>query len=705
MSSKTSSSKCLVSKAIIKADIKNNWPFAVAALIVLILNTLVVLDSGYYIQNRDTAYYFRRFTNEFSFSYMFAVGYGVFMGAKLFAYLDKVNSVSCMHGFPFTRKKLYLSHIVSGFVLTAVPSAVITVLLAVIASFHKIYFTPVFALAFFVTFMIYAFIAFSVSCFAMMVCGNVVVSCLFSVFIAAIPAALIGFFEYICDMNLYGYISSEISFKILEFLYIFPTVILSWRYLVYLIGGILLLVCGYLVYKIRPLENCEEVVAFRKMRVFFIFAVGLCAGMISYLFFSSILNTESLLAMLPLGLAGIIGANMFARKTVSLKGSGIYLLIYLVIVSGLAFSFKNDIFGFETRVPKTDDVEYVEVDANGRNFYYYDGLYDVLPDYKLRTEQEIDIVRDLHTAYIGDEDIEYRSSSINWSRNEIYSSNYIKITYKLKNGSTVMRSYNRLSNENYEKYMLPLKDLEKMKWSRYGFIDDVPKEILEITVYDDRISTPAVSFTRADAEKLAEALKKDILTLSTVQMTTQESALSLAIEFYAPYTDINGKRPETFNEKLERSNHISVRINENFVNTIEMLGPLGYPVHDKAGFEKVEKITIRDVTPKADSEGYYDEYAVYDYEYSSIGVTVDVEKYPEKIYGEPKTVTDRNDMWEIYKMCGYGFEHGVTDADYPKLRHYLIQFYNYEGAICYDAEFSVIVENLPENIAGYFRAG
>lgn len=705
MSSKTSSSKSIISKALVKADLKNNWPFAVAALIVLFLNFILVVNSGYYSPNRAPDYYYRRFMNNFTFSYLFAIGFGAFMGIKLFAYLDKSNSVSCMHGFPFTRRKLYLSHITSGFILTVIPAVIITALVFIISLQPESYFTTECALGFFGVYMIYAFIGFSISAFSMAVCGNLVASALFTIFIGAIPAALIGFFEYICNNCLYGYVSSEISIDILEFLYVFPNALFPTGFITYLVLGIIFLVCGYFVYKIRPLENCEEVVAFRKMRYFFIFAVGLCAGMISYLFLSQVLGTESLLTMLPLGIAGIIGANMFARKTVSLKGSAKYIIIYSVIVWLVSISISSDIFGFEKRVPKTDDVEYVEVDANGRNFYYYDGLYDVLPDYKLRTEQEIDIVRDLHTAYIGDEDIEYRSSSVNWSRNEIYSSNYIKITYKLKNGSTVMRSYNRLSNENYEKYMLPLKDLEKMKWSRYGFIDDVPKEILEITVYDDRISTPAVSFTRADAEKLAEALKKDILTLSTVQMTTQESALSLAVEFYAPYTDINGKRPETFNEKLERSNHINVGINENFVNTIEMLGPLGYPVHDKAGFEKVEKITIRDVTPKADSEGYYDEYAVYDYEYSSIGVTVDVEKYPEKIYGEPKTVTDRNDMWEIYKMCGYGFEHGVTDADYPKLRHYLIQFYNYEGAICYDAEFSVIVENLPENIAGYFRAG
>lgn len=702
MSSKTSSSKCIISKALVRADIKNNWPFAAASFIALFLNFIAVVDNGYYSPDRTAEWYYTRFMNHFSFSYIFALGFGLFLGVKLFSYLDKVNSVSCMHGFPFSRRKLYLSHIFSGFLLTAVPAAVMSVILLIMSAQSHPYFTVGSAFAFFGAYMTYAFIAFSISVFSMMVCGNIVASSLFSVFIAVIPAALIGFFEFVCSESLYGYISSEVSIKILEFLYVFTDKIFPLGFLTYLVGGIIFLVCGYFVYKIRPLENCEEVVAFRKMRAFFIFAVSLCAGMISYIFFSQIIGTDSLFTMLPLGIVGIIGANMFARKTVSLRGSAIYLVAYAVVVTGFAVSLSNDLFGFETRVPEADDIEYVDINTSGRDFYYYDVVYDNLPDYRLYTGDEINAVRELHTAYIGDENA-YTNNSVYWSRNEIYSSNYVKLIYKLKNGTTVMRQYNRLSPENFEKYMLPVKDLEEMKQQRYGFIDDVPKEILEITVYDDRIRTPAVSFNRTDAQELAEALKKDILTLSTAQMTTQDSALSLSVEFYAPCT-VNGRHPATFNEKIEYAQHISVRINENFVNTIEKLGQLSYPVHDKAGFEEVATITVKDTTPGKE-EMYYDEYAVYDYEYSSIGVTVDVEKYPDAIYGEPKYITDRNDMWEIYKICGFGFEHGITERDYPRIRRYLIQFHNANGEIIYDGEFTVIVENLPENIAGYFRAG
>lgn len=705
MSSKTFSSKCLLSKAIVKADLKNNWPFAAASLIILFLNFISPLTS-YYSPDRLPEYYYTRFMSYFSFSFFFALGFGIFLGIKLYAYLDKINSVSCMHGFPFTRRKLYFSHIFSGFLLTAIPAVLITILVICMSAGTNPMFSVKGAFSFLGTYMTYAFLGFGLSAFSMMICGNVVASGLFSVFIAAIPAALIGFFEYVCGNSFYGYVSSDLSLEILEFLYVHPTEIFPTDFITYLVIGLIFLVAGYFIYKIRPLENCEEVVAFTKMRAFFIFAVGLCAGMISYLFLCAVLGTDSLLTMLPLGIAGIIGANMFARKSVSLKGSGIYLLIFVIVVSGFAYALSKDFFGFETRIPEAEDVEYIDIESSGRDFYYYDVTYDELPDYKLYTNEEIEIVRALHAAYIADEDA-VSSNSVYWSRNEIYSSNYIEFSYKLKNGTKVMRRYSRLSPENYEKYMMPFRDLEKVKYKNFGFIDDVTKEILEITVYDDRIMTPAVSFNRTDAQKLADALKEDILTLSTAQMTTEESALSLSVEFYAPLVDINGKRPNTFSEKVEYSQHTSVGINENFIHTISKLKALGYPVHDKEAFEKVEKISVLDTTPKEYNGDYYiyEDVAIYDYEYSSIGVTVEAEKYFDGVYGEKKYITERNDMWELYKLCGLGFENGITEADYPKIRRFLIQFIDSHGDIVYDAEFTVIVENLPENIAHYFRAG
>lgn len=716
MSLKTFLSEKLFSKALIKADIRNHWPWPVAAFVVLVFNFILMLDRGMPSENYTDAQIFDRFMDMFSFAYIFALFYGLFMGIKLFMYLDKINSVSCMHGLPFSRRKLYLSHIASGAFLTLLPAAVMTVIMLLVGvPFERTYFLPECCLSFFTSYTVYSLIAFAIAVFAMTVCGNVLVSVLFSGFIAALPAALIGFFVYIGETSVYGYYVPDMVEDILYFLYVFPDKLFPAGFLTYLVGGILFLVAGYFIYKIRPLENCEEVVAFKKLRPLFVFAVGLVMGMISHMFLSGLVGMSgSLLTMLPLGIVGVVGAAMIARKSVRLKGTWVYTIIYVCLVVYASLSVKYDFLGYERRLPDADKIEYIETNVSGSNHYHYDNwlTYDKLPDYRLTTEEEIETARALHAAYIAQKNDSYGVVR-NYLPNVVYDdNNHFTITYKLKNGATVKRNYHYLREESFEQYKLPLLNLYKVKAARWPVLDEVEKEIVSVTAYDDRISIPAVSYYGTNAERIIEALKYDLINNSYEDLYTTGGALSLRIEFYVPATvKATGKRPATVAEKDEYTERFTVQLNKNYERTLDVLGIVGYEITNRENFEAVEKIVIRnarahDRLVSGDYEDlYYEDY------YYETGSPVRAEVYETKefdgdyIVGKSRydaTITDKDDMLEIYEYTGVGFEPGLNLSDIARAKYYRIYLFNFKNEIFYSQGFSVIPENLPAHLQQYF---
>ena len=156
MNSKTSLFERFFSKAVIKSDLRNHWPWPVAASVLLFFNLLGAINSGTYVNSLAN---YSLFINRFFFSFFVSCVYGFLIGTKLFMYLDKMNSVSCIHGLPFSRKKLYLSHILSGFILFALPAVFITASMFILGvPFERTLFTPGNCAAFLGIYLIYSII-------------------------------------------------------------------------------------------------------------------------------------------------------------------------------------------------------------------------------------------------------------------------------------------------------------------------------------------------------------------------------------------------------------------------------------------------------------------------------------------------------------------------------------------------------------------
>lgn len=691
MSLKTSLSKGPVSGALLRSNLRTHWVWPVIMSVLLSFNVLAVRDyvhSPEFSDLRDFLYYF-------IFAYIIGCIYSVMAGAKMFLYLDKPNSVSFMHGVPLSRLKLYLTNLLSGGILLVIPPLVSTILmlcLQLTVTSHG--FTLYRCLAFFAAYMIYSLVAFAITVFSMTFCGNVIVSLLLTCGIAVLPAAIIGFVTYVLDNLLYGYIINDGIYNFLMKLYILPENLFSPDCLLYLIGTVVFLIAGYLIYAIRPLENCGEVVAFRKLRMLFTVVVAVVMGMISYMFFSGFFNINSLLCMLPLGLLGVIGANMIARKTVGLRGCGIHVFLYILLTVLGTVTLSNGGFGYVTRVPDIADIESVTFDSslfNGAEVRFTDA-------------ESIESVRELHSAITHQSPGHDDTISADGTRPYHYAN--ILLTYKLKNGTTLQRHYDVISTENYQKYAVPLLNVDAVRLSAFPALKD-DATITEATIFDDRISTEARSFSGKELAVLREALTNDIL---SVPADTFDSYSNGALRLRLAYTvnkpsDNEPNYSTPAGEAYVRTYYTNVYLTEDFTETIAALDRLDYDIYNTEEFESIEKVIVW-LHSYVDKNGTM---TTMDLETSEQATTFPREDLTEDLsdyFGSGQllsTVTDKEDIRKFYDYVGFSHKADSigSESDYSR---YDVEICFLDGAnnlIC-SWWHTFYTEQLPADFLPYF---
>lgn len=205
----------------------------------------------------------------------------------------------------------------------------------------------------------------------------------------------------------------------------------AWKsLLVYGIAALVLLVAGALLYRIRRSEASGDTLAFRPLRPVVRWVVGLLGGLGLGLVLAGILsctyNTPALLAcIVTLGLACMIVTQMLIARTPRIFGKlWPELLALCAVLLALTLCIKADLFGFERRIPQTDQVESVEA--------YHRGIYGNTA--RITDPTEIDAIVQAHRYLADCAAKDNRGSDWHWR-------NTINITYHLKNGGTLSRQY------------------------------------------------------------------------------------------------------------------------------------------------------------------------------------------------------------------------------------------------------------------------
>ena len=211
---------------------------------------------------------------------------------------------------------------------------------------------------------------------------------------------------------------------------------------IYAVSGLAFLVLSFFLYRRRRMESAGDFVAVRPLKPVFKWALGGGCGLVlSYilieLFHSSRTDTilgmnnaaASLLFLLTGGFIGFFGAEMLMKKTFrvfdkkAFKGFALFAAVTALLLGCLVFDF----FGYETRMPKLENVQSVSLYATG----------DIIA---LSDTENLEKVLHLHQGTLAVKQENAAAQKENW-QNQNYSTHYFTITYGLKNGRVINRRY------------------------------------------------------------------------------------------------------------------------------------------------------------------------------------------------------------------------------------------------------------------------
>lgn len=425
--------------------------------------------------------------------------YAILCAMVVWSYLYNARSVGLMHTLPIRREGLFVTNFLSGMAMMLIPY-VITGALCVLISLVYGFFEPVglantilgvagesffyFASATFVAFLtgnIFALPALYFLAHFLAPLLDWLVSALAQGFLFGMGSSYSGIVEFLAptvyllerlDMDrtyeevrqggeVVKAVLTEISLK--NF----------WLVGVYALVGVVLLALSYGLYRRRKSEIAGDVAAAGWLRPVFRYAgaalAAMLGGLMLYTIFWDGFQNGRYTAIVPMAVcmivAGAIGwyiATMLLAKSLRVfRGSWKGVLIVTVGCVALCMALRFDVLGVTDRVPKIVDVKQVELHVANNSYTFYPGEEDGL----------LEQVRQVHQAILADKNYYMAAETVTASGDSAYE--HMGLTYTLKNGMTVSRSYGlyltreRMAQADTADYLLDrLVNSEAMKAKR-----------------------------------------------------------------------------------------------------------------------------------------------------------------------------------------------------------------------------------------------
>lgn len=306
----------------------------------------------------------------------------VVLSILLFGYMNEEKSSSFIHGLPITKKKLYITNILTGITMYVLPY-VINMIILLICNLGNMgsYLQSREIGTWFAINMLYHTVFFSFSVTVGMLCASKISHGILTYIVMYAPIGLMLCFTRLVEEMIYGFNAfttqiEEIALKIpfikimgdfnkITYYYSNTQINLEAKTVIaYSIVAIILLVIAYFLYKKRKLEITKEFISFKAVQIFIKYATTLCINLLSYLYFYSIFDKSriiSIIASLIVTLIAYFITEMILKKTYkvlkSIKGYFVYTTIILV----LYIIAINGALGFETRVPQIENIKEVRV--------------------------------------------------------------------------------------------------------------------------------------------------------------------------------------------------------------------------------------------------------------------------------------------------------------------------------------------------------
>jgi ABC-2 type transport system permease protein len=543
-----------------------------------------------------------------------------------------------VHGLPVKRSTNYISTLLAGFTLMAVP-IILNGFILLIMSFGK--YDAIFSSRSVLLWMLIQlgviFIMYSVSVFSAFLTGNTAVHIGINIFIHILPLLVALTIFTVSDVFLFGFTQSRdfIAERILNnnpVIWLFSNTVdagynginifKKLNMWIYMAGAVVFYILGYLLYKVRKIEANGDVAAFKVFRPILKYSVTTAVAIVT--FSATYNNLQPIFICITVIIITAIvyfACQMLLNKSFKVfkfyKGYLIFLLCCGLFVSFFAFT---NVFGYETRIPDKNEIESAAVHNS-----YNEDLFVV------NDENVIDATRLIHKKSI----INIPVVTDNFYKEERNS--YYNITYKLKNGNIIERRY-RVTKEEFDFAMsLMYNSLEyKLKATELDNLNIENVNFMDVVLHNGNFSFS--HYENNMANEIINAVKKDVDTLSYEEITAPHW---LNFEISISCTAKENMSLDLFKTKLTGENdeymmqNFRISINKNFKNTFKVLEETGCIGNFK---EKASSCVYILKEPVETKETEQVDYSAKDYTY--VEERLDKSKFVKLDYNDALKVLD-----------------------------------------------------------------
>ena len=462
-----------------------------------------------------------------------SIVYAILCAMAVWNYLYNARSVGMMHTLPIRREGLFVTNVLSGLTMMAIPYTVTGVLTVLVTMLFG-GFEPVGVLVTVLGVMGESLFFFGLATFCAFIVGNVfmlpalygllnfiavltdfMVNLLAQGFCFGLNSSYSGTVEWLSPVvYLVQKISPNSTYETQwvtdrlggqRYETSVPTSVTlenGWLIAAYAAVGVVLMVLAWLMYRRRRSESAGDVVAVGWMKPVFRYGCAaysaILGGRLLYALLWDSFQSSRYFTVLPMilcmiagGAIGYYAASMLLAKTPRVfKTTWKGMLAVALGCAALCGAMKCDLFGVTRRVPAPDSVKLVNVYAAGSNYYLTPGKDDAL----------IEKVRTLHQTIIDDKDYimstaegrsvymetEEDSYTIGAPASEIVSTSVssfantsVRFTYTLNSGLKVERRYNLYLTQNrmdqedtYDHLLDQLINSQEMRQKRIRWRDE-----------------------------------------------------------------------------------------------------------------------------------------------------------------------------------------------------------------------------------------
>ncbi|GMQ57582.1 DUF6449 domain-containing protein [Vallitalea sediminicola] len=558
----------------------------------IVLFCMMTLPSmmGYSAGNYSTNYIMNILEFNHFFINVVLLTIPVLVAILLFRYLQVVRSYTIIHSYPYTRVQIFNSHILVGLILLLVPLLFNTLLMIIINTIVGCPISNMFYISWLLKTAVLSSAIFIISSFIGVIVGGSIWQLVFSYIFLLLPVGLIIMVLYFLNIVVYGFSNSYYS----QANFLCPLIInnmsnMSVAVHISSIAYVMYIIIFYLfalyLYKRRNLENVSSIICFDIFKVIFKYGVTFCfmlgAGVVFCYWFRP---DESLMRFLIGGLVGaVIGyylSEMLLQKQINVfrkcKGLIIYSLVIIVAVIG----FKFDLLGYEKQVPEAENVQSVKFNCVYSHRFFWNSYYS-----EYDSQEMINSIIDLHTKIIEERPTDGEQ---------------VNISYRLKNGKSIKRTYSIDKEEKYDQYYKSLFESIEFKENHYALLTNDEENIYNANIYPDSLKENIVIKDPQELKEFISIAKQEIIDESYENM--KESINLARISFY-------GTSKEGHNITLD------VQLKSDYTKLISWLKEKGYYDDIVILPEDVSEMAITTSYSFEDEENIFNRTGEYNYIY------------------------------------------------------------------------------------------